>query len=99
MVRSTAHDGCVAAVRFRRIESPCIHRSTDLFPKPFHRRWREHHERTGSAADQHEPMGYSAWNRHERSLSSRRDFAADVEAAGAFQYVERLYRVMMMCSG
>jgi hypothetical protein len=40
-------------------------------------------------------MGYSARNRHERCLSSRHDFAADVEAAGAFQYVERLYRVMM----
>jgi hypothetical protein len=26
-----------------RIESPCLKRSTALFPQPFHRRWREHH--------------------------------------------------------
>jgi hypothetical protein len=73
----------------RRVESPCLKHSTALFPQPFHRRWREHHERTASAADRHEPMGYSARNLHERTLSSRHDFTADVEAAGAFQYVER----------
>lgn len=40
-------------------------------------------------------MGYSTRNRHESTLSSRHDFNADVETAGAFQYLERLYYVVM----